>query len=142
MEREYLDLFHYEGLGTTTWSPLASGLLTGKYNEGIPEQSRVNVPGYEWLKQQLQSSEGKSRLEKVKQLKDLADKNGLPLVNLALGWCLQNTHVSTVILGASRVEQLIQNLKTLDYLDKFTPELMAAIEEIVQTRPDRSSILV
>lgn len=142
VEKEYLELFHYEGLGTTTWSPLASGLLTGKYNRGIPKQSRVNVPGYEWLRKQFQSPEGKARLEKVKKLDQLAQEVGIPLVNLSLGWCVQNPHVSTVILGASRPEQLRQNLETLAYLDRFTTELIEQIETIVQTKPATGTILV
>ena len=121
---------------TTIWSPLASGLLTGKYNDGIPPDSRVNLPGYEWLRDQVQSEGGKARLVKVKALAKLAAETGMPVHHLALLWCLQNPHVSTVILGASRKSQLQDNLSALDAKSKMTPEVMAAIEAIVQTKPD------
>jgi len=135
MEREYLDLFRDDHLGTTIWSPLASGILTGKYNRGIPKDTRMKVEGYQWLKERLLSPEGKERLGKVRKLTKLADEIGIKVVHLALGWCLQNPNVSTVILGASKVSQLKENLKTLEVLDVFTPEVMERIEGIMQTKP-------
>jgi len=134
MEKEYLDLFNKRGLGTTTWSPLASGLLTGKYKNGIPEDTRMNLSGYEFLRQQLESEEGRAMVDKAKKLEELADTAGISLVNMALGWCLQNKNVSTVILGASKPEQLKQNLKTLDYLDQFDDSLMQQIDEIISNQ--------
>ncbi len=136
VEADYLPIYETFGLGTTIWSPLASGLLTGKYNDGIPPDSRVNLPGYEWLRDQMQSEAGKARLVKVKALAKLAADNGLPVHHLALLWCLQNPRVSTVILGASRKAQLQDNLSALDAKSKMTPDVLAAVEAIVQTKPD------
>jgi voltage-dependent potassium channel beta subunit len=135
VESDYLPLYDLTGLGTTIWSPLASGLLTGKYNDGIPEDSRVNLPGYEWLKEAFQSERGTSRIEKVRQLSSLASEIGLPVHHLALAWCLKNPHVSTVILGASRESQLVDNLKAGEAKGKLTPDVMEAIEKIVDTTP-------
>ena len=134
LEKEYLDLFNKRGLGTTIWSPLASGLLTGKYKNGIPEDTRMNLSGYEFLRQQLESEEGRAMVDKAKQLEELADTAGIPLVNMALGWCLQNKNVSTVILGSSKPEQLKQNLKTLDYVDQFDDSLMQQIDKIISNQ--------
>jgi len=134
VEADYLPLYDM-GLGTTIWSPLASGLLTGKYNEGIPQDSRANLPGYEWIRDRLTSAEGRDKLEKVKALAKLAGQVGLPVHHLALLWCLQNRHVSTVILGASRLDQLTDNLAALEAGALMTPEVMAAIEAIVANKP-------
>ena len=134
LEKEYLDLFNKRGLGTTIWSPLASGLLTGKYKNGIPEDTRMNLSGYEFLRERLESEVGRIMVDKANQLQQLADTAGIPLVNLALGWCLQNKNVSTVILGASKPDQLKQNLKTLDYLDQFDDSLMQQIDKIISNQ--------
>ena len=134
LEKEYLDLFDKRGLGTTIWSPLASGLLTGKYKNGIPEDTRMNLSGYEFLRERLESEVGRVMVDKANQLQQLADTAGIPLVNMALGWCLQNKHVSTVILGASKPEQLKQNLKTLDYVDQFDDSLMQQIDKIISNQ--------
>jgi voltage-dependent potassium channel beta subunit len=135
VEADFLPLYDLVGLGTTIWSPLASGLLTGKYNDGIPADSRINLPGYEWLKKRLESQRGQEQLGKVRQLARLAGDVGLPIHHLALLWCLSNPHVSTVILGASRRSQLEDNLKAIDSREKLTPEVLAEIEEIVGNRP-------
>ena len=137
VEADYAPIYDTFGLGTTIWSPLASGLLTGKYNDGIPSDSRVNLPGYEWLREQVQSADGKARLAKVKALAALAADVGLPVHHLALLWCLQNPRVSTVILGASRSTQLLDNLSALASKPKMTPEVMEAIEGIVQNQPEQ-----
>ena len=137
VEADYAPIYDTFGLGTTIWSPLASGLLTGKYNDGIPSDSRVNLPGYEWLREQVQSDDGKARLGMVKALAELAAEVGLPVHHLALLWCLQNPRVSTVILGASRSTQLQDNLSALASKPKMTPEVMEAIEAIVQNRPEQ-----
>ena len=134
VEVDYLPLYEM-GLGTTIWSPLASGVLTGKYNDGIPEDSRMNLPGYEWLKKEWESDEGRAKLEKVKALANLAKDIGLPIHHLALLWCLHNPHVSTVILGASKQSQLDDNLAALKSKAKLTPEVSAAIEAIVDNKP-------
>ncbi|WP_375451871.1 potassium channel beta subunit family protein [uncultured Devosia sp.] len=135
VEADYLPLYEL-GLGTTIWSPLASGVLTGKYNDGIPEDSRMNLPGYEWLKKEWESNEGKAKLEKVKALAKLSKDVGLPIHHLALLWCLKNPHVSTVILGASKTSQLKDNLDALDAKDKLTPDVIAAIETILDNKPE------
>jgi aryl-alcohol dehydrogenase-like predicted oxidoreductase len=136
VEGDYLPIYDTFGLGTTIWSPLASGILTGKYNDGIPDDSRVTLPGYEWLRDQLESAAGQDRLAKVAKLAELAKKVGLPIHHLALLWCLANPRVSTVILGASRVSQLTDNLGALDNRHLMTDQVMTDIEEIVQNRPD------
>jgi voltage-dependent potassium channel beta subunit len=138
VENEYKRLYHEDtiGLGTTIWSPLASGLLTGKYNNGIPADSRVNLPGYEWLKNMLQSPEWQERLPKVQQLAPIAEELGTTMPQMALAWCLKNPHVSTVITGASKVEQVIENFGALDVVPKLTPEVMARIETILANKHD------
>jgi voltage-dependent potassium channel beta subunit len=135
LESDFLPVFDLAGIGTTIWSPLASGLLTGKYNDGIPADSRFNLPGYEWLRQEWESPGGKARLAKVKELGKLAREVGLPLHHMALLWCLSNPHVSTVILGASRLGQLQDNLSALEAKAKLTPEVKQKIEGVLQNKP-------
>jgi aryl-alcohol dehydrogenase-like predicted oxidoreductase len=136
VESEYLPLYALFGLGTTIWSPLASGILTGKYNDGIPADSRLNLPGYEWLKARLESDKGSDELAKVKQLAGLAKEIGLPIHHLALLWCNANPNVSTVILGASKQSQLKDNLEALKHKSKMTPDVMAKIEAIMANTPE------
>lgn len=136
VEGEFLPLYDLFGLGTTIWSPLASGILTGKYNDGIPADSRMNLPGYEWLKARLDSDKGRDELAKVKQLADLAREIGIPIHYLALLWCLKNPNVSTVILGASKLGQLKDNLEALKHKDKLTPDVMERIEAIAANKPE------
>lgn len=135
VERDYLPVYELMGLGTTIWSPLASGVLTGKYNNGIPDDSRMNLPGYEWLKQQWQSEAGKAKLKQVGEIAKLADEIGLPIHHLALLWCLANPHVSTVILGASKKSQLVDNLAALESKDKVTPDVLAKLDTILGNKP-------
>ena len=135
VENDYLPLYDLMGLGTTIWSPLASGALTGKYNDGIPEDSRFNLPGYEWLKKEWTSEAGKAKLEQIKQLAVLAKDVGLPIHHLALLLCLHNPHVSTVILGASKKAQLEDNLSALKSKDKLTPDVIEKIEAIMGNKP-------
>lgn len=132
MDKEYLDVFRTVGLGTTTFSPLASGLLSGKYNEGIPKGSRFSLEGFDWLKERWFTDE---KLKKVKKLGDLAAKIGTTTAGLSIAWCLKNPNVSTVILGASKKQQLNENLKALDAVALLTPAVMEKIESIVQTKP-------
>ena len=127
VEQEYAPLYDAYGMGTTIWSPLSSGLLSGKYNDGIPADSRLAQPGYEWLREGV-LGEGDERLGKVRALQPIAADLGVPLTQLAIAWCLLNPHVSTVMLGASRREQLEQNLDALELL----PRLDAAIVERIQ----------
>ena len=134
-EAEYARLYDEIGLGTTIWSPLSSGVLTGKYNDGIPEDSRMNLKGYEWLRDRFMSDEGQAMLAKVRQLTDVANDLGISMTHLALAWCLKNPNVSTVILGASRVEQLHDNLKSAAAVDLLTDDVMEQIESILDNKP-------
>lgn len=128
VEHEYARLYEDIGLGTTIWSPLASGLLTGKYLDGIPEGSRGALPGYEWLRGRFTDEDINA---KVRELKGVADDLGCSLAQLSIAWCARNPNVSTVILGASRVEQLKENLGALDVLPKLTDAVMDRIDEAV-----------
>jgi len=129
VEDEYARLYDDIGLGLTIWSPLASGLLTGKYLDGSPKDSRAELPGYEWLKDMLND---KAQNAKVARLKGVADELGTSLAELSLAWCVKNPHVSTVITGASRVEQVEQNMKALDAVPLLTDEVLAKIDEAVR----------
>ncbi len=124
---EYERVYRDRGYGSTTWSPLASGLLTGKYNKGIPGDSRGAVEGLGWLQKELTDAE---KLAKVSALEPIANSVGASLAQLSLAWCLQNPYVSTVLTGASRVEQVHENMKALDFVDRFTPELTKEIDRI------------
>jgi len=135
VEREFAPLYQSFGLGTTIWSPLASGLLTGKYIDGIPDDSRLNLPSYKWLRDRWTGEDGLRKLEKIRQLAGLADEIGIPLTHLSLAWCLKNRNVSSVILGASRVSQLEDNLGSLNALENLTPDVMDRIEAIVDNKP-------
>jgi voltage-dependent potassium channel beta subunit len=128
VEKEYARLYEDIGLGTTTWSPLASGLLTGKYNNGIPKDSRGSLSGYEWLQKALTDEE---RLEKVRQLQKVADELGCSLAQFSIAWCAKNPNVSTVITGASRAAQVEENMKALEVLPKLTPDVLAQVDEIM-----------
>ena len=140
VEREFHRLYSEIGLGTTIWSPLASGVLTGKYNEGIPENARVSLPDYEWLKNQIFSDQGKRNIEKVKRLQNIADEIGTTLPKMAISWCLKNTNVSTVILGASKLEQLKENLSAFEDISLLTEEIMTKIEKVLQNKPEMPTV--
>jgi voltage-dependent potassium channel beta subunit len=135
VEGDYLPVYDTYGLGTTIWSPLASGLLTGKYNDGIPGDSRAALPGYEWLRDIFEGEKGKRRIAQIRELQGIADGAGMSLTHLAIAWCLRNPRVSTVILGASRLSQLQDNLAAMDQVGKLTPEVMETIEGVVQNKP-------
>jgi voltage-dependent potassium channel beta subunit len=138
VEKEYEMLYRDIGLGTTIWSPLASGLLTGKYNDGIPEGSRLDLEKYSWLKEiLLETEDGRSRLEKVKKLVPVAKDLGITMPQMALAWCLKNKNVSTVITGASNVKQVEQNMSAMDVVDKLDDEVMETIEEILDNKPGK-----
>jgi voltage-dependent potassium channel beta subunit len=134
-EKEYARLYDLLGLGTTIWSPLASGLLTGKYNDGLPEGTRVTMPGFEWLRATFEKPETQANIAKVKQLVPIATGLGCTLAQLALAWCLKNSNVSTVITGASRASQVTENMQAIDVLSKLTGDVMAAIEAVLQNKP-------
>ncbi|MEO8899475.1 MAG: aldo/keto reductase [Candidatus Dormibacter sp.] len=127
VEVEFAPLYDEVGLGLTTWSPLASGLLSGKYLDGIPAGSRATLPGYGWLAEALTNPQANQR---VRELKQVADELGVTLAQLSIAWCAANPHVSTVITGASKVEQVHENLGALVALDKLTPEVLARIDSI------------
>jgi voltage-dependent potassium channel beta subunit len=130
-EVEYAPLYEKYGMGTTTWSPLASGALTGKYLKGIPEGSRASLQGYEWLKKTMvESDRGQERMKRVTALVPIAEELDISLTKLAIAWCLLNQNVSTVILGASRVEQLEENLKAIDVLPLLTEDMQARLAAI------------
>jgi voltage-dependent potassium channel beta subunit len=129
VEREYARLYEDIGLGLTTWSPLASGLLTGKYLEGIPDGSRASLPGYEWLKEELTN---RARNEKVRTLRDVADELDCTLSQLSIAWCARNPHVSTVITGASSADQVRENMGALDVLPKLDDDVLARIKTLVR----------
>ncbi|MGB7050738.1 MAG: aldo/keto reductase, partial [Acidimicrobiales bacterium] len=127
VEKEYAPLYESIGLGLTTWSPLASGLLSGKYADGVPDDSRAALPGYEWLRDMLTDAE---RNAKVEKLRGVADELGCTVALLAIAWCASNPHVSSVITGASRVEQVQENMGALEVLDRLTPEVRERVEAI------------
>ncbi len=128
VEHEYARVFADYGIGLTTFSPLASGMLTGKYLDGIPQGSRGALAGYEWLRPHF---ENPRRQEAVRALKAIADDLGCPLTQLAIAWCASNPKVSTVITGASRPEQLEENLRSLEVLERLDEEVMRRINEVV-----------
>ncbi|MDQ6608793.1 MAG: aldo/keto reductase [Bacteroidota bacterium] len=132
MENEYLGIFNSVGMGTTIWSPLASGLLTGKYNDGIPENSRFALEGFDWLKDRWMVDD---KLSRVKKLTGFAGELGASVATLSLAWTIKNPNVTTTILGATKKEQLIENLKALDVLPKLTSEVMKRIDDIMGTKP-------
>ncbi|MGD9998979.1 MAG: potassium channel beta subunit family protein [Ilumatobacteraceae bacterium] len=128
VEREYARLYDDIGLGVTTWSPLASGLLTGKYTKGVPEGSRGALAGYTWLADQLTNP---ASIEKVERLRPIADRLGCSLAQLAVAWCASNPRVSTVITGASRPSQVTENFGALDVLPSLTPDVLAEIDAAI-----------
>ncbi len=132
MENEFLMIFKTVGMGATIWSPLATGLLTGKYKDGVPEGSRFAIPGFDWLKDRWLKEKF---TDKVKRLDELAQSLEVTLAQLSIAWCIRNPNVTTAILGATRKEQLIENLGSLDVLEKLNEPLMQQIEEIVDSKP-------
>ncbi len=128
VEREYAPLYREHGMGTTIWSPLASGVLTGKYNDTSPGDTRLDRPGYEWLKRMALGESGERTLAKVRRFTTVAESLGHPPHRLALAWCLRNPNVSTVLLGVSRIEQLDDNLAALPLVDEVSPDDWARIE--------------
>ena len=134
-EKELLPLYEKIGLGTTVWGPLKSGFLTGKYNDGIPEGSRVSLDGFEWLKEIFFSEEWRRNVEKVKKLTKVAEELGITMAGLAIAWVLKNPHVSTAMVGGSSPEQVKENMKAIDYVSLLTDDVMERIEEILDNKP-------
>ena len=132
MENEFQMIFKTVGMGTTIWSPLASGLLSGKYNDGIPEGSRFAIEGFDWLKDRWMKE---NFIEKIKKLSHLSGELGISMAALSIAWCIKNPDVTTAILGASKKEQLLENLKAVQIKEKLTTEVMQKIEDIVKTKP-------
>jgi voltage-dependent potassium channel beta subunit len=132
VEVEYSQLYKTVGLGTTIWSPLASGILSGKYNDGMPDSTRLSMDGLEWLKDANLVEE---KIEKVRKLSALAKEIGTSMPKLAIAWCLKNENVSTVILGASKSSQLEETLTAIDDVEKLTDEVMEQIEGLLDNRP-------
>jgi voltage-dependent potassium channel beta subunit len=129
VEREYSRLYEDLGIGLTTWSPLGSGILTGKYLDGVPGGSRASVPGYGWLRSMLTDPKNN---EKVRALKDVSDRLGCSLAQMSLAWCVKNPHVSTVITGASRPEQLQENMRAIEVVDLLDDSVMQQIDQITR----------
>ena len=134
VEKEYLRIYETVGLGTTIWSPLASGLLTGKYNDGIPDGSRLALEEMSWLKDKVMADD---KIKKIKQLTILSKELGVSTASLSIAWCIKNPHVTTAILGATKKEQLMDNLKSVEVMEKLTPEVLEKIESIMQTNPKK-----
>jgi len=135
VEGDYRRLYDAIGLGTTIWSPLASGLLTGKYSKGIPEGSRVTLPGYGWLRNKFESEDGKAKIQQAIELGEIAGEIGHSLTNMAIAWCAKNPNVSTIILGASTMDQLKENLNSLKTVPALTEDVMVRIDEILGNKP-------
>jgi voltage-dependent potassium channel beta subunit len=132
LEKEFLPIYDFVGLGTTIWSPLASGLLTGKYNNGIPKNSRLALEDMAWLKEKLKLDD---KVKKIKELTGLSKELGVSTASLSIAWCIKNPHVTTAILGATKKEQLMENLKSVEIMEKLTPDVLEKIENIMQTKP-------
>lgn len=133
VEVEFAQIYKSVGLGTTIWSPLASGVLTDKYLKKFPKGTRLGVEGLEWLKEKNVTEE---KLSKVSALHDLSNELGMSLPIMSLAWCLKNDNVSTVILGASKISQLKENMKSIDVLDQMDASVMERIEKILENRPE------
>lgn len=132
VEKEYLPLYREIGLGTTIWSPLASGLLTGKYNRGVPQGTRASLPGYDWLKEHVITAEN---IAKVKRFEPIASSLNCTLAQLSLAWCLKCPYVSTVITGASRPEQVVENMKAEEVVANLDQSIMDKLDEILGNKP-------
>jgi voltage-dependent potassium channel beta subunit len=132
VERDFVPLYEEIGLGVMAWSPLASGILTGKYNNRIPKNSRFYQPDFKWLRDDFLSDDGLKRKEKIIKLSNIAEKNNITMAQMALSWCLKNSNISTVILGATCPEQLEENLNTLEQKSKITDSIFNEIETILK----------
>lgn len=132
IENEFLEVYKNVGLGTTIWSPLAAGMLSGKYNDGVPKGSRFALDGFNWLKERWVVDD---KVKKVRKLSELAAKLGVSTASLSIAWCIKNPHVTTAILGATKKSQLLDNLKSLEVVSMLTTEVLEKIENIMKTKP-------
>uniref|UniRef100_A0A3Q2QPS8 Potassium voltage-gated channel subfamily A regulatory beta subunit 3 n=1 Tax=Fundulus heteroclitus TaxID=8078 RepID=A0A3Q2QPS8_FUNHE len=135
VEVQLPELYHKIGVGAMTWSPLACGLITGKYSDGVPECSRAAMKGYQWLKERVNSEEGRRQLAKIKELHLLADRLGCTAAQLAIAWCLRSEGVSSVLLGVSNTDQLLENLGALGILSQMTPQTITEIDALLGNKP-------
>jgi len=135
VELEYARLYQEVGMGTTIWSPLASGMLTGKYNAEMPKGTRASLVGYEWLSKRFTDDEAVQKITKVGDLIPIAEEIGCTMAQLALAWTLKNPNISTTITGASRAEQVVENMKAIDFVEKLTPDVMERIEMVLDNKP-------
>ncbi|XP_016319410.1 voltage-gated potassium channel subunit beta-1-like [Sinocyclocheilus anshuiensis] len=135
VEVQLPELYHKIGVGAMTWSPLACGIITGKYENGIPESSRAAMKSYQWLKDKIVSEDGRKQQAKLKELSHIAEKLGCTLPQLAVAWCLRNEGVSSVLLGTSNAEQLTENLGAIQFLPKMTSHVVSDIDHILGNRP-------
>jgi aryl-alcohol dehydrogenase-like predicted oxidoreductase len=132
MENEYVGIFNTVGMGTTIWSPMASGLLTGKYNTGLPKGARLGTKGFEWLAERWLT---KDKVDKVVKLAKVANDLNVSLPQLSIAWCIKNPNVSTAILGATKKEQLVETMQSIEVVSKLTPEVIEKIEKIMNSKP-------
>ncbi len=137
VESEFTHLYKRYGLGTTIFSPLASGLLTGKYSKGIPDNSRMALKELSWLKERFQKEGMQEKIIKINKLKEIADGIDISLTQLALAWCLKNPNVSSVITGASKLSQMNENLKAVDVVSKINESVLNLIELVVNNKPEQ-----
>ncbi|XP_048122745.1 voltage-gated potassium channel subunit beta-2 isoform X2 [Alosa alosa] len=135
VEVQLPELYHKIGVGAMTWSPLACGLITGKYSDGVPDCSRAAMKGYQWLKERVNSEEGRRQLAKIKELHLLADRMGCTAAQLAIAWCLRSEGVSSVLMGVSNTDQLIENLGALQVLTQMTPQAVSEIDALLGNKP-------
>ncbi|MAU12578.1 MAG: aldo/keto reductase [Anaerolineaceae bacterium] len=135
-EIEYGRLYDEIGLGTTIWSPLASGILTGKYNNGVPDDSRMALESYSWLRDRLMSDEGQAAIAKVRELSTIAEELGASMAQLALAWAIKNPNVSTAITGATKLHQIKDNLGAIDIARQLTDDVMEKIEGVLDNKPE------
>uniref|UniRef100_A0A4W5RDA2 Potassium voltage-gated channel subfamily A regulatory beta subunit 3 n=1 Tax=Hucho hucho TaxID=62062 RepID=A0A4W5RDA2_9TELE len=135
VEVQLPELYHKIGVGAMTWSPLACGLITGKYSEGVPDISRANIKGYQWLKERVNSEEGRKQLAKIKELHLMADRLGCTAAQLAIAWCLRSEGVSSVLLGVSNTDQLMENLGALRLISQMTSQTVAEIDSLLGNKP-------
>ncbi|KAJ8387417.1 hypothetical protein AAFF_G00156550 [Aldrovandia affinis] len=135
VEVQLPELYHKIGVGAMTWSPLACGLITGKYSDGVPDCSRAAMKGYQWLKERVNSEEGRRQLAKIKELHLLADRLGCTAAQLAIAWCLRSEGVSSVLLGVSNTEQLLENLGSIRVLSQLTPQTVNEMDSLLGNKP-------
>ncbi|XP_048853764.1 voltage-gated potassium channel subunit beta-2 [Brienomyrus brachyistius] len=135
VEVQLPELYHKIGVGAMTWSPLACGLITGKYNDGVPDSSRAAMKGYQWLKERVNSEEGRRQLAKIKELHLLADRLRCTAAQLAIAWCLRSEGVSSVLLGVSNTDQLVENLGSLRVLSQMSPQTLSEMDSLLGNKP-------